>query len=56
MNPLSHPQMAQDTHREYDARYSKGYSETGQLSGHKVIMVLTSASVVGAIFALISLF
>lgn len=59
MNPLGHAQLAQYTHREYEAKYGNRYrgNESGrarhsQPSHQKLVLALSGASVVAALMIL----
>ena len=63
MNPLNYPKFAQDTHREYEAKYgSRNDSDEAaqvtaiQFNRRKVILALGGASLLGIVATLASLF
>lgn len=62
MNPINNHQLGQDTHREYEAKYSNRYNvddsqqkTVSPFSRQKLALALSGVSVLAVIIALISL-
>jgi hypothetical protein len=56
MNPISHQQLAQNTHKEYEDKYGSRYANNesrqesaSPFSRHKLALALSGISIIGSV-------